>query len=521
MSHGAAPGSNKPFLAAIGLVLVVYVLTLAVGWPQEATHIANGDHGGQQGGHAAPAIEHPPIAMIAPFVLILGAIAVFPLAPRVSHWWEHNLNKLYVALVLSAGTLAYYLFAHPHTIVAHWPGHALVEPTAGVNLAGAWTVLANALLYEYVPFITLLLSLYVISGGIRIQGDLPAHAITNTTFLAAGGVLASFIGTTGAAMLLVRPLLETNSERKHVKHTVIFFIFIVCNCGGCLLPIGDPPLFLGYLFGVPFLWTFALWKEWLFVNGSLLAIYFIWDHYLAYPKESPRDIALDERRVRGLRFSGLWPNVPLLLGVVLCVGLLDPGKPLPGTDWHPPFYLREVVQLSLVGLSLLLGSNAIRHANKFNYHAIIEVAALFLGIFICMQAPLQILQVKGPSLGLDQPWHFFWATGTLSSILDNAPTYVVFFQTANSLTHESGPGIITLITGEFIREDLLVGVSLGAVLMGSMTYIGNGPNFMVKSIAEQSGVKMPSFFGYMVYSCLILLPLFVLTNLLFLVPAAR
>jgi Na+/H+ antiporter NhaD/arsenite permease-like protein len=357
----------------------------------------------------------------------------------------------------------------------------------------------------------LLFSLYTISGGIRIEGDLRAHPLTNTLFIGAGGLLASFIGTTGAAMLLVRPLLETNRERKRVCHTVIFFTFVVCNTGGCLLPIGDPPLFLGYLRGVPFLWTFALWPDWLFVNGILLAVYYVWDHFWYYPHEELRDIARDETQVRGLRFQGIWPNALLLLGVVLSVALLDPSKKLPGTDWRPWAYLREIAQLGLVALSLIWGSKLVRRANNFNYHAIIEVAALFFGIFICMQAPLQILHVRGPDLPLHSPMHFFWATGSLSSVLDNAPTYVVFFETANALP--AAPGV-NVVAG--VAEPLLIAVSLGAVFMGAMTYIGNGPNFMVKAIAEKSGVRMPSFFGYMLYSCTILLPVFLLHMWIFL-----
>ncbi|MCR4415140.1 MAG: sodium:proton antiporter, partial [Thermoguttaceae bacterium] len=352
--------------------------------------------------------------------------------------------------------------------------------------------------------------LYVITGGIRIEGNLAAHPATNAAFLIAGAILASFVGTTGAAMLLVRPLLETNRERKHVRHTVVFFIFVVCNCGGCLLPLGDPPLFLGYLLGVPFLWTLKLWPAWLFANGALVTLYYLWDRFWCYPKESLVDVARDEMRSGRLRFSGLWPNAGLLAGVVLSVALLDPSKPVPGTDWHPWLYLREVVQLVLVALSLSLGSDALRHRNRFTYHPIIEVAALFLGIFVCMQAPIQILHVEGPSLGLSSPAAFFWATGSLSSFLDNAPTYVVFFETAGSLM--AGPSETT-IAG--VREPLLVAVSLGAVFMGAMTYIGNGPNFMVRAIAERSGIAMPSFFGYMVYSCLVLLPIFALTVWLF------
>jgi Na+/H+ antiporter NhaD/arsenite permease-like protein len=334
--------------------------------------------------------------------------------------------------------------------------------------------------------------------------------------LAIGAVLASFIGTTGAAMVLIRPLLETNRERKHVAHTVVIFIFIVCNCGGLLLPLGDPPLFLGYLQGVPFLWTLNLWREWLFVNGVLLAFYWAWDHFYFWSHETTRDTVREETRVHRLRFAGLGLNSILLGGVVLAVAFLDPSKPFPGTSWHPWLYFREMVLLVLVAVSLLLGSPHTRKMNNFNFAPIIEVAVLFFGIFICMQPALQILNAYGAEIGLNSPHKFFWASGTLSSFLDNAPTYLVFFEAANAMTHEAGKGILALQSGHYIREDLLTAISLGSVFMGAMTYIGNGPNFMVKSIAESWGVKMPSFFGYMVYSCAILLPLLIVMNLLFL-----
>ena len=255
-------------------------------------------------------------------------------------------------------------------------------------------VLATSLLQEYLPFIVLLFSLFTISGGIRIEGDLRRHALTNTTFLAVGSALASFIGTTGAAMVLIRPLLHTNRERKHVVHTIVFFIFTVCNCGGCLLPLGDPPLLLGYLHGVPFQWTLILWKQWLFVNGLLLVIYFLWDHFFFYPRETPRDLAREESRVHPLRFAGLPLNGILLIGAALAVAFLDPRKVFPGTAWHPWLYLREAVMLALVAISLGLGSAHTRTQNKFNFAPIIEVAVLFFGIFICMQPALQILDAR-------------------------------------------------------------------------------------------------------------------------------
>ncbi len=547
MGEHASHGSDKPLLLAIALVLAGYCLSaVALNAPQkgaqmvadaahahdahaadphespepsepgahptekthgsEKTHDAEKPHDDPHAAHddAADGQPYPAYWMVIPFVLLLGSIALLPLIPATEHWSESNLHRFYVAATLGILTLLYYAFLHGGAIDAHWPVHSKVSPADG-GLTMAWTVLANAILNEYIPFIMLLFSLYTISGGIRLEGDLRAHPTTNAAFIAAGGLLASFIGTTGAAMLLIRPLLETNRERRHVKHTVIFFIFVVCNCGGCLLPIGDPPLFLGYLRGVPFTWTFALWPAWLFVNVALIVVYYVWDRYWYYPREERIDIARDEVLVRGLKLSGVWPNVPLLIGVVFSVALLDPSKPL--GDWHPWLYLREIVQFALVGASLLLGSQAVRRANNFNYHAIVEVAALFFGIFICMQPALQILGVKGPELGLTSPMQFYWLTGSLSAVLDNAPTYVVFFETARTL---GGDNLVPPGTG--VAENLLVGISLGAVFMGAMTYIGNGPNFMVKAIAEKSGVRMPSFFGYMAYSCMILLPLFVLTT---------
>jgi Na+/H+ antiporter NhaD/arsenite permease-like protein len=528
----ARSGGDKLVLVAIGLTVVLYLASAAARLPQKGTEMTNGPaehHVAEPGhkdpvkpdekhaGHVPAGEEHvdknppPPYWTVVPFCLLLAAIAILPLSHKTGHWWESNLHKFYVAGGLAIVTLAYYGLMHHHPIDRHFLGHAVIEPSAGgVSWGLISTTLQNAILHEFVPFIILLFALYTISGGIRIAGDLPAHSMTNSIFLAVGAVLASFIGTTGAAMLLIRPLLETNSQRKHVAHTVIFFIFIVCNCGGCLLPLGDPPLFLGYLKGVDFLWTLKLWKEWMLVNAALVAIYYVWDRVFCYPKEAKDDLVVDELRVKGLKFSGVWPNALLLLGVVVAVAMLDPGKTLPGTNWHPWLYLREIVLLALVGLSLALGSSEVRNNNKFNYGAIVEVAALFFGIFICMKPALQILDVQGPTLGIDTPAKFFWVTGALSSVLDNAPTYLVFFETAKTLTLE--PGTPTMAE---VGVNLLAAISLGAVFMGANTYIGNGPNFMVKAIAESSGVKMPSFFGYMVYSGGILIPLFILVTLLF------
>jgi Na+/H+ antiporter NhaD/arsenite permease-like protein len=477
-------------------------------------------HGGtEQGSPAGPAatVESPqrycpPLWSAGPFVLLLLCIAILPLIPACGRFWHRNRNKLLVALTLSAPVLLYYCFVHPPMMVRE-DGQASNLPD-GLPLLGH--VLAGAVLEEYFPFIVLLFGLYAISGGIRLRGDLPAHPITNTLFLAAGGVMASFVGTTGAAMLLIRPLLLINGQRMHVRHTVLFFIFVVCNVGGCLLPIGDPPLFLGYLKGVPFLWTLRLAAPWALCTAILLVIYFLWDS-LAYRREKPEDIMLDETAVEPLGLQGKI-NLLYLLGVVLSAALLIPGERfLLYKPFVVPKYLREGAMLALAGLSLATTPAGLRKANQFTFAAIGEVAALFIGIFITMQAPIEILNVRGPGLGLNEPWQFFWASGGLSSFLDNAPTYVVFFETANSLTHGPGEGILNLLSGHYIRVDLLVAVSLGSVFMGANTYIGNGPNFMVKAIAEERGIKMPSFFGYMLYSVGILIPIFLVLTLVFFV----
>jgi len=462
-------------VAAFGLLIYQAYFTHTVG------------DGHAEGGHG----HVPPVLACLPFAALLLSIAILPLIPATEHWWESNKNRLMVSLVFAGVTLCYYVMAD--------------------GLSSVGSVLEHAILHEYIPFIVLLFCLYVISGGISLRGDLAAHPGTNTTFLAVGAAMASFIGTTGASMLLIRPLLQTNSERKHVTHTVIFFIFLVSNIGGLLLPIGDPPLFLGYLRGVPFLWTLGLLLPWLATSAVLLGVYYVIDTF-AYRKEEKRDIKRDETERTPLQLSGRI-NFVFLLGVVVCVAFLDPNKSFFGLFTPFPF-MRELLMLLFVALSLKMTAKGIRKANKFDYHAILEVAALFIGIFICMQVPIAILNAKGAALGLHEPWHFFWATGALSSFLDNAPTYVVFFETARVMPSDGH--VLNLLGGEMISTSLLTAISLGAVFMGAMTYIGNGPNFMVRSIAEQAGVKMPSFFGYMLWSVVILLPVFVLVSIVFL-----
>ena len=420
----------------------------------------------------------PPLLWVAPFGVLLLCIGLLPLIPRAAHWWHANRNKLFLSLGLALITLVYYSL-RPEGVELHAPFLANVLQSTGLELqeheghlttaAGGATAagaLANAL-QEYVPFIVLLFALYYISGGIVVRGDIPALPRTNAAFLALGTLLASVIGTTGASMLLIRPLLSTNSERKHVAHTVVFFIFMVSNVGGLLLPIGDPPLLLGYLRGVPFLWTLRLWPEWLFVNGALLAIYFAWDSVLVR-RETRAALALDRERVQRLQVSGTI-NLALLGVVVLAIATLDPTRPIPGTNWAPWPYLREAVLLLVALASRHITPRGLRATSGFNLHAIAEVAALFIGIFITMQPALELLHARGAELGLRAPWQFFWATGGLSALLDNAPTYLVFLETATTLPPSPGAAVVALTSGSTLNADLLRAISLGAVLMGALT----------------------------------------------------
>lgn len=432
-----------------------------------------------------------------PFLTILGAIAILPLLHRTAHAWEKNSNKFILSLVLSLITLAYY-GTRSNGFHHAAPGSASVA-----------AVLEHAVVEDYIPFVILLFALYVAAGGLRLDADLLASPTNNAILLGIGALLASLIGTTGASMLMIRPVLQTNSERTKVAHTVVFFIFLVSNIGGLLTPIGDPPLFLGYLQGVPFLWTLRLFPYWLGCIITLLAVYWVWDS-IVYRTEPYRALVADRVRQTKPKIRGQ-VNFPILFAMILCVALLVPGRDLAG--FSVPDHSREVALVLLALVSLALTPKAVRIDNQFNYGAILEVAALFLGIFITMQVPMEILKAKGPSLGLEKPVEFFWGSGLLSSVLDNAPTYLVFLETAKTLPLAEGVDSLKLISGE-VAASLLAAISLGSVFMGANTYIGNGPNFMVKSIAEQSGVKMPSFFGYVAYSVGILIPLFIVISLI-------
>ncbi|MGY5766492.1 sodium:proton antiporter [Brachybacterium sp. DNPG3] len=425
-----------------------------------------------------------PAWTIAPFVLMLAAIAIAPLVPALAHRWERPRNQLIYALVLG------------------------LPVAIGVLAVGEWELVVDALV-EYGQFIALLFALFVVSGGIFLRGDIAATPRTNTIFLAIGGLLASFIGTTGAAMLLIRPLLNTNAERKHKAHTVVFAIFIVANCGGMLTPLGDPPLFLGMLHGVPFLWTLNLFPMWLFVNAMLLLSYWALDRRII-AHERPEDVEIDRTRTVPLRLVGasnlIWFAV-IILAVALAPSIdaeaITHGEAGIG-DVIP---WREIIMVGAALASLRFGDRTVRYEdNAFELGPIQEVAALFIGIFLTMIPALAVLRAAAPSLPLDEITLFLF-TGGLSAALDNAPTYLTFFEMASQLPGE--PRVAD------VPELYLISISLGAVFCGAITYIGNGPNFMVKSVAESRGVQMPSFGGYIVRAFMYLVPTLAAMVLLF------
>lgn len=427
-----------------------------------------------------------------PFVVMLLAIAVGPLIAE--KWWGENKNKLLVSLFLSIPVTIYML--------ANGLSESLIDTVA----------------YDYVPFMILLGSLFVITGGIHLSGDIKATPLNNTLFLGIGYLLASVMGTTGAAMLLIRPVITTNQERKYTTHTILFFIATVANCGGLLTPLGDPPLFMLYLRGAEFTWFLNLFPEWIFTGTLLLLIYYFVDrHY--YKKEDWVDIAEDYIRVEPIRVSGN-VNFLFLIGVIISVAFINKGNIPQMGEEHAAIwlkYLREIVLLVLTAMSLYYTKKEVRNSNKFTWEPIIEVAYLFLGIFVTMAPTLLWLAKNAASFGVTEPWQFLYASGTLSSFLDNTPTAVAFYDLARGLVSGGLPTALsdsTMIAG--VPEIILKAICVGAVFFGSMTYIGNGPNFMVKSIAEESGIKMPGFFAYMCrFSLIVLLPVYILVQLIF------
>ncbi len=436
-----------------------------------------------------------------PFAGVLLSIALFPLlAPQV---WHHHFGKITAGWVL--------LFLLPFAAVF------------GPGLTGG--ALVHALVAEYLPFIILLTALFTAAGGIYVRGNLRGSPLTNVGLMATGSFLASFMGTTGASMLLIRPLLRANDNRKHRAHVVVFFIFTVSNAGGALTPLGDPPLFLGFLKGVEFTWTLKhLFPETLFMLVSLLTIFYFVDRWF-YSREGtlPVDPTPDTRKPEGFGLEGAINLLPLaaVVGLVLMSGLWKPGVRFDvfGTPVELQALVRDVLLLVVIAVSLAITPKGVREKNQFSWAPMAEVAKLFVGIFVTMIPVLAMLRAgaAGPfaavagavanEAGQPLPWAYFWLSGALSSFLDNAPTYLVFFNLAG------GDPAVLMTSGAAV----LAAVSAGSVFMGANTYIGNAPNFMVKAIAEDRGVAMPSFFGYMLWSGAVLIPLFVVMTFIWFV----
>ncbi len=403
----------------------------------------------------------PEFWMTVPFIGFLLSIAVMPLVAE--KFWSSLKNQALIALLFSLPVLYWSWKYAPHLL---------------------WESLA-----DYVSFVILLASLFIVSGGIWLAGGLRSTPAANTFLLASGALLANCIGTTGASMVLIRPLLRANQHRRHHAHLPIFFIFLVSNIGGLLTPLGDPPLFLGFLNGVPFFWTLKLFPVWLVAITVLLTLFYFMDRMiLARDKTLEGTTQSSEPvRLKGKR------NILCFMVIIAAVFM--------------PVPYREILMIAAVLFSLRITPKTYHHENGFHYHPIFEVAIIFLGIFITMVPALELLRTRGAELGITQPWQFFWATGGFSSFLDNAPTYLTFTALGQGLGL-GGPDMA-------MPENLLKAISVGAVFFGANTYIGNAPNFMVRSIANHSGWKMPSFFGYMAWSVGILLPLFFLITVVF------
>ncbi len=440
-----------------------------------------------------------PMWSVIPFAGILLSIAVFPLvAPR---FWHHHFGK----------------------VSAFW-GLAFAVPFVATFGREGMHELLHIYIVDYIPFIILLWALFTVAGGILIRGSFNGTPGLNTLFLLIGTLIASWVGTTGAAMLLIRPVIRANLRRRHKVHTIVFFIFLVANVGGSLTPLGDPPLFLGFLHGVPFFWTFRIVTETGLVAGILLTVYFLLDSYFWRRETTAAQQPADGPKER-IRIEGLHNLVFLagILGGVLLSGIWHAGEiSIFGVQQHVQNLVRDVLLIAMGLLSLATTSKKIREDNAFTWFPIQEVAILFAGIFVTIVPALAILKAgENGALAwlirsVREPAHYFWATGILSSFLDNAPTYLTFLNTALGRFFAGVPereAIHALIAHQ---EAFLKAIATGAVYMGANTYIGNAPNFMVKSIAEENGVEMPSFFGYILkYSLPILIPTFVVVTLVF------
>ncbi|MEW6159294.1 MAG: sodium:proton antiporter [Verrucomicrobiota bacterium] len=421
----------------------------------------------------AAAIIEPNPLMILPFVLLLLAIAVMPFLNK--HWWEHHFPK--VSIALGSITVLYYILV-------------LKNPARLTHVA-----------HEYVQFMALIGSLFVVSGGIHIRVKGESTPLINCLFLFLGAILANLIGTTGASVLLIRPWIRMNKYRITAFH-VVFFIFIVSNVGGCLTPIGDPPLFLGYLKGVPFWWVAkACWPAWLLGVTMLVAVFYWLDRRNFH--RAPKEVRERETAHETWKFDGLL-NLAFLALILVAIFVRNP----PG--------LSEALMIGAAAGSYFATPRPIHEANDFNFHPVREVGWLFAGIFATMVPALDYLGVHAKDLGLTSEMGFFWLTGFLSAALDNAPTYMTFLAAAMGL-HDLDLNVPADVRKLVADHGLQVlSISLGAVFFGAMTYIGNGPNFMVKAIAEHARVDMPGFFSYLFrYAVPVLLPLFVLISILF------
>ena len=451
-----------------------------------------------------------PIYSIIPFVGMLLSIAIFPLVK--AEWWEK----------------------HQLAVAIFWSLVFLIPFTIGYGIEETGLQLIESIVVDFIPFIVLLFGLFVVSGGIHIGGTIAGTTKNNVLLLAIGTFLASWIGTTGAAMLLIRPVIRANKWRKNKKHIFIFFIFLIANIGGCLTPLGDPPLFLGFLRGVPFFWTLQhIWPI-LLLNAVLLLIIFgLIDRYYfkKEPKENLDELALMQSvdNKTPVKIEGAI-NIVFLALIILAVilngtlpslpALQDANGEVIGITLMGEVHLgvQYFVQIALILIAAALSWKFTKketrmEKNEFNWGAIQEVAKLFIGIFITMIPALAILRVNGGNLGIDSPLKFFWATGALSGFLDNSPTYVVFLTTAGALGATGANTIAT--TAGAVSQQILLAISAGAVFMGALTYIGNAPNFMVKNMAEEAKIKMPSFFGYMGWSFGILIPVFIIDSIVF------
>lgn len=444
-----------------------------------------------------------PIWSCIPFAGMLLSIAILPLV--IPEWWERNMLKTSMFWSLT-----------------------FLVPFGFVFGRGALAYQVSTIVFlDYLPFIILIFGLFVASGGIVVKGSFAGTTKVNIIMLLIGTAMASWLGTTGAAMLMIRPIINANKWREKKAHIIIFFIFMVANIGGCLTPVGDPPLFLGFLRGIPFFWTMRLLPMMLFNIAILSVIFCILDRYY-YKKEiaqgrTPHVGDSEEHQKFSIEGAHNFIFVAVIVGSVILNGVLsglpafqDASGELLGINISGAVLpYTSIIQMGMILIAAFLSLKSTKkethEANDFTFAPILEVAKLFIGIFLTMIPTLAILHVNGANLGINEPWQYFWITGSLSSFLDNAPTYLVFLTTAGAAGIESG--VVTSVG--VIEPTVLIAISAGAVFMGANTYIGNAPNFMVKAIAEERKIKMPSFFGYMGWAIVFLIPLFVINTFVF------